>query len=417
AETKLSQIQNVISPDSDSRDASASQISKEKYPGSVATRLLLWKQSLGLVKQNPLFGVGAGNWKINFPKTGLNEFDYYVRQGNKHFQRPHNDFICVLCESGITGLLFYLTAYIMIIVFAIKSFFKEKSRNHRMLSVLLCAGLIGYLVISFFDFPVERITHNILICIYFAIILRLNPGTVHKEIIISRKSKYVFLVFCLVTGIFSIHVSRQRLKGEMYSNKLLHAQATQNWKVLIKEADNASSRYYSMDPFSTPVSWYKGVALFSLSRLNEAQAEFSKAYRQHPYHLQILNNLASCYEIKGNHVRSVELYRKALEISSGFEEAIVNLSIVYFNLGEIEKAFQTIQTNRISENPKYIIAIKAILAKKTEIIAQRQSNKWLADKIIAQTEDREKLRKIFEHSIIHNTSFEEEMLCTVKESK
>jgi tetratricopeptide (TPR) repeat protein len=97
-----------------------------------------------------------------------------------------------------------------------------------------------------------------------------------------------------------------------------------------------------MDHTSTPVSWYRGIANFSLNRFQDALRDFENANTHHPYHIHVLNNLGTCYEMNKNHSQAEKVYLKALNISPQFDKALVNLSAVYFNQGEYQKAYQMV---------------------------------------------------------------------------
>ena len=62
-------------------------------------RLVLWEKSLEMFKKHPIIGVGAGNWQIYFPDATLKGL-WRAEDLNYTFQRPHNDFLWVLCASG-----------------------------------------------------------------------------------------------------------------------------------------------------------------------------------------------------------------------------------------------------------------------------------------------------------------------------
>ena len=83
---------------------------------SIEERLKLWTKTLNMISENPLLGVGIGNWKIIIPSygtTGLRS-----EQGEVHFQRPHNDFLWILAETGIISLLFYTGFFVIIAIYA-----------------------------------------------------------------------------------------------------------------------------------------------------------------------------------------------------------------------------------------------------------------------------------------------------------
>ena len=132
-------------------------------------------------------------------------------------------------------------------------------------------------------------------------------------------------------------ISSGRYSGEYHTHKMYDAKTVKNWKLMIREADNAVGAYYVMDPMSVPISWYKGVALFSMGNIDKAKTSFEDAYKIHPYNIHVLNNLGSCYESMGDHKKAETYYLKALTISSDFEEARLNLSAVYFNMKDYEK--------------------------------------------------------------------------------
>ncbi len=73
-------------------------LNKDKFPNlfsgnTIHTRILLWNNTTDMIKDNLVFGVGAGNWQIHFPKYGLDKFNTLeVTSGMTTYQRPHNDF-------------------------------------------------------------------------------------------------------------------------------------------------------------------------------------------------------------------------------------------------------------------------------------------------------------------------------------
>lgn len=70
---------------------------------SVASRIVYWKQSLKLIKENLWFGVGTGDIEMAFQKS-YEESDYAL---NKSFQlRSHNQYLSFLATFGIFGFLF-----------------------------------------------------------------------------------------------------------------------------------------------------------------------------------------------------------------------------------------------------------------------------------------------------------------------
>jgi tetratricopeptide (TPR) repeat protein len=221
---------------------------------------------------------------------------------------------------GLLGFIPYLLIFIIILYYSYYLMKKQEKSEDRWFSILLFASIVGYIFISFSDFPLERIEHQIILFTIFSIIISqyylINNN---QEKIHYSNSKNLSFLFSIATlFIFQMIVISNRFKGELHTNRLFNAQKMKNWDLMINEVDLATNYYYTIDPMSTPLLWYKGVSLFTLEKISEAKIIFEKALKIHPYNIHVLNNLASCYEKLGNHKMAEKNYKKALKISSHF---------------------------------------------------------------------------------------------------
>ena len=99
---------------------------------------------------------------------------------------------------------------------------------------------------------------------------------------------------------------------------------------MINELDMVYDQHlYDIDNTTTPLMWYYGLAYFNKGDIVAALNYFKKAYSVNPYHVHVINNLATCYGYKGSYVKAKELYEECLLISPRFEEAALNLSLIY----------------------------------------------------------------------------------------
>ncbi len=94
-------------------------LSKDK-PES--TRIRLWQTSINMIKDKPIWGIGLGN----FGKL----FDHYKAEGVYDATcHPHNDFLNAAVNSGLLGLLAYLSIWTVFLYSTIKSVFKKKKNG------------------------------------------------------------------------------------------------------------------------------------------------------------------------------------------------------------------------------------------------------------------------------------------------
>ena len=329
-------------------------------------RILMWRKSLEAIKDNLIFGHGAGNWKIILPSYGLDNLT--ERSFKKvHFQRPHNDYIWVLFETGIFGFMFYVSLFGTIFIYILKIITQQSDRNHKLLSIFIFFGIVGYMVIAFFSFPKERIFHSMFLMLMTAIIVSIYHQSLAYRKNVSRTLMFALAAPSLCLLLLAMVNGYIRLNGEIHTKRAFAARRTQNWPAVISEIDKGYSVFATLDPMSTPLQWYRGEANFLLNNVPQALEDYKKAYNAHSYHIHVLNNLATCYELKGNYNEAIKYYNKALNIYPQFEETLINLGATYYNSGRYEEAYETLlRCDPNTENPKlkqYINVVKKKLKK------------------------------------------------------
>lgn len=210
-------------------------------------------------------------------------------------------------------------------------------------------------MISLVAFPRERIAHSIFFLWMAAIIIAIY----HKLFPVEKKISFLFilpinLIFAIIL-LASGFLGYVRLQSEIHVKKALQYRKAQIWEKEIAEIRLAESPLANFDQSATPLAYYSGLANAKLNRIDEAFTDFQSAYRFHPYHLAVISNLATAYEHKGELKKAVDLFNKVLEISPRHEHTLLNLTAVYFKMGDYQKAYEAIQQcDPNSANPKVI---------------------------------------------------------------
>ena len=117
-------------------------LSKDK-PES--TRIRLWQTSINMIKDKPIWGIGLGN----FGKL----FDRYKVEGVYDTTcHPHNDFLNVAVNSGLLGLLAYLSIWAVFLYSTIKSIIKNRKSGFGYTAQMGgIVAIIGFLFASLFQ--------------------------------------------------------------------------------------------------------------------------------------------------------------------------------------------------------------------------------------------------------------------------
>ncbi|MCX6230005.1 MAG: O-antigen ligase family protein [Bacteroidetes bacterium] len=132
-------------------------------------RIAGWIRSWHVFKQEPLLGVGLGNWKIATLKeenqTSL-DFTYQFK--------AHNDFIEIPTETGIFGGLCFIAIFFITAWIFIKSMFKNNKQEWITLLFLPVFGLLCYSFDAFFNFPQDRPEIQAIFALYIGIIIAIS---------------------------------------------------------------------------------------------------------------------------------------------------------------------------------------------------------------------------------------------------
>jgi hypothetical protein len=102
------------------------------------TRLISWKAAYLDFSNHPILGVGHGNYAAIFDKYFDPKF-YDYSPGETYFDRAHNNIVDIVSTSGLLGLLAYLSIFVAVFYYLIKSY-RQKKISSWQISVL--SGLI-----------------------------------------------------------------------------------------------------------------------------------------------------------------------------------------------------------------------------------------------------------------------------------
>ena len=314
-------------------DVGFSEVNDKTF--TIDERVMLWKGTLRIVWNESFLGVGPNNWKIVFPAYGSDI--WRARQGMVQFQRPHNDFLWVLSEVGILGLLAYFSCFLVVLFLGLRTSAQvETETSTKVFIRLVLSGLAAYLVVACFSFPRERIFHQVVLFSLFAVALHLIPERIIKGKIWTR-AHYLWMAILALVCIF---MGYSWWKGEIAARKMNHARAVGNWEEILQIQDGSKEQWlYQMDATSIPLSFYSGLAYLNLKNYSASEAEFSKAYIQHPNNIHVVNNMANILYLQGEVDSALVYYKRALDISPKYLDGALNLMAAYFNTRRVEEAY------------------------------------------------------------------------------
>jgi O-antigen ligase len=286
-------------------------------------RLSVWENSLRIIKDNPIIGVGPGGFGSAYYR--------YQSEPWLYAKDAHNYFLQITAELGIVGLaiftlLLFVTAYN---AFKQKNVLTDISTNPLLSGVVI--ALFGSFLHTFIDFDWSIMVLFSLFFIFLAILV--SKLTLLQKQIQLKGIKMLLLLLPIPLLLISFIM----LYGEKEYTKALQ---------FYREADSVS-----------------------------AQAHVEKAIKYNPYDTRYTTLLAETLLTNKKTKDSEELFKKLLHISPYHTEAMYNLGLMAFNRKDFKEAkkwfTQAIDTNPYSTPNPYLGLSSVYLTEKNDKKAEQ----------------------------------------------
>jgi O-antigen ligase len=366
-------------------------ITDPKSPQNVH-RVNIWKTTVEMIQDRPMFGFGPSNWKLH---VGYYFKGRFFLEDQINWQRPHNDFLWVFAEKGIMGILLYLSIFGLAFFYLFRVIAADTKQSSRLMALFLVFGLVGYLAASAFDFPYERIFHQAFLGLIFACSVTLYHSVYPlSSLKVGKYSLFIPIVIVFAFGTFyGYHAVRQEVnlkkaraelriinQGILPRIESLPANQQKNaaamlqnkWREVLKYSRDAKFVLKNLDPQANPIDYYIGLAYLNLKDYQNGLKYCLAAHNQHPGSIKALNSLGAIHYHLKRYDQAEQYLIKSMEIFPS-HDAILNLSATYFMEEDYEKAYELlsnapkdIMTPRLEDNLRAVTLMMKEKAKKTE---------------------------------------------------
>lgn len=271
-------------------------------PDSANGRLLIWKVTANMIKENPVFGLGFDSFDEDY---NIYQAKYFAEENGSGYERlladnvnrAHNEFLHIWAETGIIGLLLWLSIFI--------SAFSQSGNNKMppanvlyFLSLSSKASVIAILIYSLFSFPLHILP--IFIHLMFLLSIISASSATKKYIVVKPK----FLTLAALSFILSIIILIESVNG--YKNN-------KEWK----EAN-----------------------IFAQAGFYKAGIEkFETIYPKLKNNGEFLFNYGGVLTLNGSYKKAISLLIKS-KINYTDPKQYINLGLCYEGLNDLERASQ-----------------------------------------------------------------------------
>ena len=102
---------------------------------SVSERFLMWRSALEMIKDNPMLGVGFGNFEQKYQR------EYIQPEARERWQgHAHNTYLQLWAETGLIGLAIYCSMFVYILMWS----WRRRSSDYAAMIFFSTAGFLMY---------------------------------------------------------------------------------------------------------------------------------------------------------------------------------------------------------------------------------------------------------------------------------
>lgn len=343
--------------------------------GTINSRLRMYMVSFQMLKNNPFFGVGPGNFSILYPLYTSNMGGKGLISGELMVTDLHNDLLEIAVNLGIPGLLFFL--FILFYAGRISFLLYRKCLGkEKVFVVAVVSSITAVLINSLASFPFKMPATTLLFWINLALL-----GSLYRKQCIIPVKKYniwafkSYFIFFLVTGIIlnyralsaSFYIGKaERTKGitslEYAEKAVRYHPFSYEYNFLAgKYAINNKEYKKALDYLTTAKKYHPyfnviynnlGIVYFNTGYLREAEESYLYSIKLNPYHADVYNNLGVLYAHQGRYNEAIWYFHQAVQKKENFYTACFNLGLTYYSTGNYDLARVWFEKT-LSINPYY----------------------------------------------------------------
>jgi O-antigen ligase len=325
--------------------------------GSAQIRLGFYRDTLPLIKENPIAGIGSGSLRRDFRAEPGGDYKQQHAEDHRYLTRLHNDHLQYLLEQGIVGLALWL---IMLLVLAASSTRhlqrSTATTEERFIQFSLLMGITGMLIHGLFSFPLRTVSTGSLFWLVLGLALSYQEEERCHSLPASKKN--LLAAAMLILSVVAIHnitnraifvYSTKQASAMLTEGKCLSAMMYMDNALDVSSLDIQSAhllsftydycagvspektitmmdRVLAYEPNQALALLVKSDVLYEQGDLDTAFDLYLHARLVNPTEQRAYLGMASIEAARGNRESAIKLLKQLLQIDSDNQEAITLLN-------------------------------------------------------------------------------------------
>ena len=310
-------------------------------------RLMIWGITSRMIADHPLTGVGAGNFTVRLHEYfGDDDLDFSNVHTN--WVQPHNDFLWVFVEKGVLGIVLFVGCFIVACSFIRTILQSDAAFGDRWLALAAFMGFVSYITLSSFDFPLERINHQVYLALLLAVVTVLKHAVQPAVGSFStsgtaRLGRLVVVPLVMAALGLGIAYSLAAVRQEKDVIVARRACEQGKWEEMLAAAKRARTPWKTLDPLVSPVAFLEGMAHVQMGHVPEGIECLEQALIDNPNRMYIVNNLGILYASTGRFDEAIECFSLAANRYPHRIEPFNNLANCLLETGRPAEAVELLE--------------------------------------------------------------------------
>lgn len=231
--------------------------SSERWVFGKESRVVIWYNTIEMIRNHPLLGVGTGNYTYNYTLQKPEEImkdKKLIKYAGAYTNAAHNEFLQSWAETGILGIFILLCIFLLFFKYSSTIFRETYDINEIIIIVSSIAAVVGFLIQSLMDYPLQLPSSTIMFLTFLS-----APVVLSKDFIPDIKIKlkgfintnhltefYAKLIFLKIVFLIIIFIILKTIISDTYYHKarIISDRFMKYGIILSQDEIKQAERYY-----------------------------------------------------------------------------------------------------------------------------------------------------------------------------
>ncbi|MFH0954138.1 MAG: O-antigen ligase family protein [Verrucomicrobiota bacterium] len=329
---------------------------------AVQARLLMWRDTVHMIRDRPWVGHGLGSYQWVYPQ-------YKSHNMQLLFNYAHNEYLHTLAESGIVG--FGLLA--VLVVSVLFRLLRWSGRASRDKDAFLLAGLVGSIAASLahavFDFNFHLFANNhVLVLLAGTVVAGLYVSDDVKAVALPpRWSRAAWGAGALAAFVMALAVAQAfvgygfHFLGERDRARFRMQEAVREYRASARVDPGNWRAYLGLANVDQSRSFWNLDAAARQEQAAQSLTLYERARALNPYDMDVLFGMSKACNVLGDRERSLELLREIVKRDPYHQFYAVQLGLRLRSLGRDEEALAVFEkAQEMGDNEAVPLNIEAL---------------------------------------------------------